>query len=106
MSDLFIDITYPIDKPSEYVIKSDIKARLLSDFMLDNVLRGLMGSGSDGKKVKKKKVYHIRITCNLAFDVVSIEHDCGSDGLMTGIVMDVTNRIIEKEETAHGRNIE
>lgn len=93
MSDVYIDITYPIDHPEKNKVKTNIKRDLLLDFMCDNVIRGMMGKGKDGGKATKRKVYHIRITCDLSCDEVKVKHDCGNAGLMTGIVMDVTRRM-------------
>ena len=97
MSKLFIDITYPIDNPDAREVKSNIKPHLLRDFLLDPVLRGMIGKGKDNRKAKELDVYHIRIECDLSYDNVSVKHDCGNAGLMTGIIMDVVDRMPKED---------
>jgi len=92
MSDLFIDITYPVDHPEQHKVETNIKAELLKGFLLDPVLRGMMGKGADAREAADRDVYHVRVTCDLSHDDVRVTHDCGNDGLMTGILMDVAGR--------------
>jgi hypothetical protein len=92
MSDLYINITYPVNKPDEYKIESNIREELLSD-MLCELIQSQIGTEEDKRKAKKRKIYHIRIDLDLNYDEFEITSDTGNKGLTTGIVMDVIARM-------------
>ena len=95
MSDLHIDITYPIDKPEKYKIKSNIRKEMLSD-MLCELVHAQTGQGEDKSKAKELKVYKIHIDLDLNYDDFHIKSNTGNKGLTLGIIMDVIRRMDAK----------
>lgn len=92
MADLFINITYPVGKPHEYKIESNVKDELIPD-LLSDFIRGQSGKGKDEKEAIEREVYNLRLTVDLSFDIFNLTHDCGNEGLALGIIMDVFRRM-------------
>ena len=92
MSDLYIDITYPVAHPNKYKIKSNIRKEMLLD-MLGELVHMQLGEGEDKSKAKKLNAYHIHIELDLNYDDFSIKSDTGNKGLTLGIIMDVISRM-------------
>jgi len=95
MSDLYIDITYPIKKPSKYTIKSNIRKEMLSG-ILCGLVQNQTGAGEDKSKAKKINIYHIHIDIDLNYNDFEITSDTGNKGLTLGIIMDVIGRMDAK----------
>jgi len=92
MSDLFIEINYPINEPEKYSINSNVKEKKIKDLLLEWT-RGQMGRGEDSSSPNDVDVYHIRIEIDLSYDTFTCKSDTGNKGLTAGIVMDVIKRI-------------
>lgn len=92
MSDLHIDISYPIDAPDKFKIKSNIRKEVLPH-MLEEIVRLQMGKGEDNSKSKKCKTYRVFVDIDLNSDDFEIQSNTGNEGLTLGIVMDVLNRM-------------
>lgn len=89
---LFIDIEFPIGKPEELKVRSDVRedrrAELIWEF-----LRSQMGAGADNSPPAERDVYHIRMDIDLSEDRFSVRSDTGNKGLRDGILMDVARRL-------------
>lgn len=85
MPDLYCDITYNLKKDS-FKVSTNLRPGLVEEFIADWVIRGQMGKGADDSRPNKKNVYHIRITCDMSYDEVTISSDTGNKGLTCGII--------------------
>ena len=86
--DLWMVITYPMEKPEEFSIKTNIKPDKVEE-ILTEYLHSKVGSGVDPSPRTEKDVYTIKIGLALAEDEWACEHDCGNKGLREGILMNV-----------------
>ena len=93
---LFLDITYPIAAGAACSIYSNIKTEhrqeVLSDFLVSQI-----GRGADHRQPNEREVYKIAIRLDLTTDTFTVRHDCGNNGLLTGIVMSVLQQLAAKE---------
>jgi hypothetical protein len=92
MSNLQIDITYPVNAPDKFKIKSNIREEVLPH-MLEEIIRLQMGKGEDNSKAKRCKTYRVFVDIDLSNDDFEIQSNTGNKGLTLGIVMDVLNRM-------------
>lgn len=93
MSDLYIDITYPINTPDKYEIKTNIKSEKVKDTLCEYI-QGIFGrGGKDSRIAKELDVYHITIEVDLSDDSFIVKSDTGNTGLTDGIIMDVIARM-------------
>lgn len=90
--DLFIDIKYPVEKPQDFKIESNIKEEKRADILMD-FLRSQMGAGVDGSVPNEHDVYHIRIELDLTEDTFRASSNVGNLGLRDGILMDIVKRL-------------
>lgn len=89
---LNIRITFPIDKPEEFKIETDIKDELVAE-LIGEFLREQIGAGKDLSPPDRREIYTIHLQLDLSGDVWYCKHDCGNLGLRDGILMDVMRRL-------------
>ena len=92
-TDLFIKIVYNL-KGNSFKVDTDIKKEKIKDILLDFISTQI-GKGEDTSAPNKQDEYTISIGLNLNGDKFYCKHDCGNEGLMTGIVMNYLRQ--EKE---------
>jgi hypothetical protein len=93
MSDLYIDIIYPINTPEKYEIKTNMKSENVKDALCEYI-HGIIGyGGKDTRKAREIDVYHITIDIDLSCDKFSVKSDTDNNGLTDGIIMDVISRM-------------
>ena len=95
MSRFHIRIEYPIDNPSKYTIKTDIKKKMLPE-ILSSWVQTQVGKGTDEREAVDRDVYKVGIDFELEDDSFYNNSDTGNEGLTVGIVMDVLKRLDQK----------
>lgn len=68
---LFIDIEFPIDKPEELKVRSDVREDRRAGLILE-FLRSQMGAGADDSPPAERDIYHIRMDIDLSEDRFSV----------------------------------
>lgn len=95
-TDLVLEIHYKLPDdpkvPESFTISGNVKEERRKD-VLDEFLRTQLGAGRDDSPPNRKEEFCICITCDLSSDTFRVKHDCGNDGLMTGLVMEVAKKL-------------
>ena len=94
--EIYIQITFPINKPEEFKIRTNAKKEAVGD-LLGEYVRAIQGAGEDNSPANDHEVYTINLVIDLADDTWRSSSDCGNKGLRDGIVMDVWQRIEGKQ---------
>lgn len=89
--DIVIVITYPINEPEKWSVKTNAKAEAMGA-LLGTYLQDQIGRGADEHPPAQRDTYTVRIGLRLEDDAWITQHDCGNHGLATGIVMDCLKR--------------
>lgn len=89
---LNVRVTFPIEKPKEFKIETDIKDELVAK-LIGEFLREQIGAGRDSSPADDRDTYTIHLQLDLGVDVWYCKHDCGNLGLRDGILMDVMRRL-------------
>lgn len=97
--DILLDIAFPIAHPERTVIRTNAKEEaleeILTDFLLDQI-----GRGKDETPPLEHAVYRIKLGLRISDaegDAWGLEHNCGNESLMAGILMDVVGRLSNVE---------
>ena len=93
---IYIKITFPINDPNNFKIKTNAKPELVSDLIFD-FIHGQNGAGKDESPAKELEVYHIDLSVDLTDDTWRTRHDTGNLGLRDGILMSVAQQIDKME---------
>lgn len=89
---LNVEVTYSVDNPDGFKIRTDVKDELVAEF-IGEFLLGRIGAGEDSAKAEERETYTIHIQLDLCGDVWHTKHNCGNKGLRDGILMDVMRRL-------------
>ena len=98
--DVIVTIKYGVAHGGEYAMESNAttEGRMA---ILENALCSQFGKGADDRPANRElEWYTVRIGYSMD-DTFVITHDCGNDGLMTGILADVYDK--ERKKNAVGR---
>ena len=95
--DLFIEVTYPVMRPAEFSIKTNVKDGKVPE-VIEEFLRAQMGKGKDSSPPNRLQEFKIRLELDLDGDKFSSSTDTGNLGLRDGILMDIVRRLRTKSE--------
>ncbi len=94
MSDITLEITYPVEKPEESKIQTNARPEAIEE-ILSTWLTGQQGEGKDESKENQLSEYTIVIELDLSDDSFVTRSNTGNKGLTAGILMDVLKRLPE-----------
>lgn len=95
--DLFIQMDFPVNDPENYTLHSNIKQEHIAE-VLATWIQAQGGQEPDESEPEERELYRVVIYLDTTDDTFSVEHNCGNMGLVTGIVMEICNKLNPSEE--------
>jgi hypothetical protein len=87
MTPVIIDITYDLNADkATFGPNTNAKTEAIPE-IITAYLRDQMGQGEDLSPPNHQSLYHIKLGLDLTDDSFRVEHDCGNEGLSTGILL-------------------
>lgn len=87
---LFVTFEYPMT--GAFKIDTNMKASYVPD-IIEAYLQDVMGAGKDANPANEWEVYEITLEIDLTDDTITVTHNCGNLGLVTGILMNILRRL-------------
>lgn len=91
MTDIVLEITYPLEKPEESKIRTNARPEAIEEILSTWIARQ-QGEGKDDRRANELAEYVIVIELDLSDDSFVTRSNTGNKGLTAGIVVDVFNR--------------